>query len=246
MLPVPGLISLKPFLLVSGEAQCVVMLDAAMLRPLEQAAPHRLARLSPTAAPQRRLEYLASRAAADALLKANGCARREVESGPDRAPLWPAGFTGSITHSLKLACVVVRPAALCKSIGIDAQDLLEPQAVADVSEHCILPEELKCGASPGLSHRETSTLLFCAKEAFFKCVYPLVGQHFAYRDAQVQAVDVASGRLQVRIVNSPGPRLPAGFVLAGSVFFALGHAFTAFELPAGARCAAALQAPTGV
>lgn len=233
MLSVPGLVALKPFRQFSPQSQCVVRLDAAALGELERAGPHRLARLPAAATPQRRLEYLASRAAAHALLRAQGCAIAEVTSAADRAPRWPAGFTGSITHSPTLACVVVRPAAQCRSLGIDAQDLLDPRSADDVAMRCLRPGELQgSGQVTAMSQREQLTLLFSAKEAFFKCVYPLVGRPFGYLDAQVHALDEASGRLQVRIVDSPGPGLPAGFALAGSFHLAMGHAFTAFELPA--------------
>jgi enterobactin synthetase component D len=96
-----------------------------------------------------------------------------------------------------------------------------------------------------MSERELLTLVLCAKEAFFKCVYPLAGRHFGHLDAQVHAIDPAAGLLQVRIVDSPGPALPAGYNVSGSFRFAIGHAFTAFELGAGGPAASA-QAPTGV
>jgi len=229
---VPGLLDLCPFDLWPPQAQCVIALDPALLAVLKTGAPQRSTGLAAHAAPQRRLEYLASRAGAAALLRAQGAASVEVTNGFDRAPVWPQGFTGSITHSPLLACVAVQPLAACASMGLDAQTILDDEAAIDVSRHCLRADEVRaCVVKEPLCDRTLLTLMFSAKEAFFKCVYPLVRKHFDYTGVQVSSV--ADGRVHVRVLDSPGDHLPAGFMLEGTFQLAQGHAFTAFELRAG-------------
>ena len=238
----PELIALRPFDLFAAHEQCVVRLDPADGDRLARDAPHRLARLPAAAAPQRRLEYLAARAAAAMLLRSQGSACIEVESEPDRAPIWPRGYTGSITHSALLAAVVVRATAPGASVGIDAQPLLDRAEASEVAGRCIHPGELAdCVRRSGLSDQQVTTLLFSAREAFFKCVDPAAQRQLWHLDVRVSALDLGSGRFELWVLNAPTPGLPAGQSLTGSFSFGSGHAFTAFEMPG-----AGLQAPTGV
>ena len=56
--------------------------------------------------PRRRAEYLAGRRAAQAALLEHGVAACDIGTGGDRAPAWPEGYTGSITHSVRMAAAV--------------------------------------------------------------------------------------------------------------------------------------------
>lgn len=231
----PARIGLQPFGLYTAQEQCVVWLDPADCGPLAAAAPQRLERLPASAAPQRQLEYLAARAAAAALLEAQGSACIEVGTGLNREPMWPRGFTGSITHSPDIAGVVAVRALPGMSIGIDTQALLDPAAAAEVASRCVHPAELH---ACGVSRQVLLTLLFSAREAFFKCVYPLAQYRLDFLDVQVGSIDAEGGRLRVCVSKSPAPGLPVGFALTGSFSVALSHVFTAFELRVP-------QAPTG-
>jgi 4'-phosphopantetheinyl transferase EntD len=118
----------------------------------------------------RRCEFAAGRAAAAQALSAFGVAD-PVPAGPDRAPIWPTGLSGSITHTREVALAIVVQGG---TVGID----LEPEGAAtpDLWPEILLPEELPLAeATPALA-----TAIFCAKEAVYKAQYPTTRLLFGF------------------------------------------------------------------
>ena len=60
----------------------------------------------PGAIPRRQTEFSAGRAAARAAMTSLGFAAAAIPAAPDRAPVWPPGITGSISHSAT-ACLAI-------------------------------------------------------------------------------------------------------------------------------------------
>jgi enterobactin synthetase component D len=58
-------------------------------------------------------------------------------------------------------------------------------------------------------------LVFSAKEAVFKCLYPIVGRYFGYEDVRVVSLVVDSGTFGVRLDTPLSSEFPAGTVLEG-------------------------------
>ena len=114
----------------------------------------------------RRREFAAGRAAAAQAMAVLG-EQGEVGVGDDRAPIWPDGLSGSITHTRDIALAVVQRGG---AIGID----LEPECsvTPDLWPEILLPGEM---AKPA-----DATAIFCAKEAVFKAQYPLTRQMFGF------------------------------------------------------------------
>ena len=71
----------------------------------------------------RRLEYLAGRLAAYAALQSAGM-EQPIVGRQDRAPVWPAGFCGSISHSAGLAVAIAARSHHWRAIGIDIEACL--------------------------------------------------------------------------------------------------------------------------
>jgi 4'-phosphopantetheinyl transferase EntD len=119
------------------------------------------------AVPKRRYEFAAGRACARRALEQLGCPPAPMLSGPDRRPLWPAGFVGSLSHSHTSALAVVARAHDLVSLGVDLEgdQELDPQLWRLIATPAELP-----GAT-GLSMKR----LFCAKEAAFKCWFAAGG-----------------------------------------------------------------------
>lgn len=118
----------------------------------------------------RLLAALGGRLCAERALAELGEPCPQVGRGADGAPIWPAGWRGSITHSRKRVAAVVGPAAQWQALGLDSEALLDPPAAAEVLAMCGCAAERARLAEPadrawfGLR----ATLLFCAKEAWFK------------------------------------------------------------------------------
>lgn len=123
------------------------------------------------ARPARRREFAAGRAAARAALRRLGQAPCAIVMGADRAPVWPCGVHGSITHSARTALAVVSRDMRLQGLGLD----MEP---ASPLEAALWPEiatesELRwIACHPAAERGLWARALFCAKEAAYKAQYP--------------------------------------------------------------------------
>jgi 4'-phosphopantetheinyl transferase EntD len=113
------------------------------------------------AVPHRQAEFAAGRQAARSALAALGHAPVALPMGPDRAPIWPAGIAGSISHASGLAVAVVRQGA---PLGIDIED--DAPLPEDLWPTLTSPEE-RAAFPPGDIGRQVRRV-FAAKEALFK------------------------------------------------------------------------------
>ena len=82
------------------------------LRPVEAIAVAR-------AVPKRVAEFAAGRRAARRALDSIGREAVDLPAGPNRAPVWPEGVTGSITHDGDLALAAVALLGEVRSLGLD-------------------------------------------------------------------------------------------------------------------------------
>lgn len=179
----------------------------------------------------RRHEYLLARRCAGELLRQAGAPVAWVGSRADRAPDWPAGFAGSITHGAGLVAVAVGRGS---GVGIDVEALLGEADRLHVETSCLTPaERQRLEPLPQAGQVALATLLFSAKEAFFKCLYPAVRCWFDFLDAEAVAVDPAgegvSGRLRLRLLKHLAAGFGAGYELEGTFRFEQGRVFVAFE-----------------
>jgi 4'-phosphopantetheinyl transferase EntD len=113
------------------------------------------------AVPHRLDEFAAGRQAARTALAALGHPAVALPMGPDRAPIWPEGISGSISHAAGLAVAVVRPGA---PLGVDVED--DSPLPEDLWSTLTSPAE-RATLPPGDTGRQVRWL-FAAKEALFK------------------------------------------------------------------------------
>lgn len=74
-----------------------------------------------------------------------------------------------------------------------------------------------------------TTIAFSAKESFFKGVFPAVGHYFDFSAVQVSHIDVASGRLDLTLMEELCPELPEGRSLPlGFTFISTSTVATSF------------------
>ncbi|WP_181167477.1 hypothetical protein [Mesorhizobium sp. B2-6-5] len=72
--------------------------------------------------PARRREFRAGRLYVRQALRGLGIPETVIPIGPDRAPIWPTGVVGSISHNRSLCAVAVGLSADYRSIGIDIEE----------------------------------------------------------------------------------------------------------------------------
>lgn len=133
----------------------------------------------------RRSEFLAGRLAAELALEALGCPpnRLYIDSSPDRMPVWPLPYVGSISHTDTWAIAIATSAETYASVGVD---LVESGSVPPALGNMLAgPREDMAYAAPGLMI-DSPAVLFAAKEAIFKAVFPVLRTYFDFTDVSLQ------------------------------------------------------------
>lgn len=140
---------------------------------------------------KRQAEYFYGRLCARAALQAHGCPG-DVGTGPMRAPTWAGGMVGSITHGRRLAAAVALPAGSCQGIGIDFEDVATPQACDALRSSVVSPQEVALleQFSIHLHPDVLLTLIFSAKESFFKATSAAVGRYFGFDAIVLRDIDL--------------------------------------------------------
>ena len=167
---------------------------------------------------KRRAEFSTVRACARQALAELGVPPAPILPGPRRAPQWPAGVVGSMTH-----CTGYRAAAVARTervvgLGIDAE--LDEPLPDGVLELIARPEELDhltdlAARQPGHWDR----LLFSIKESVYKTWFPLTGEWLDFAGASVR-ID-AAGRFRAAL-QVPGPLVAGREITAFDGVFAIG------------------------
>lgn len=147
-----------------------------------------------------------------------------IPRGEDRAPIWPAGFVGSISHTDSWCAAAVARAEDIRAVGID----LEPATPLKESlwRRVCTPKErdwLHELPEPGL----TGKIVFSAKEAVYKCQYPITSMFLGFHAVEVELGD---GSFQVVFQQEAGEFRP-GDVMSGRYLVEEGLVATACELP---------------
>lgn len=167
------------------------------------------------AIPRRQREYAAGRQAARRAMAAIGWPASPVPSAPDRSPVWPTGLTGSIAHTRSACVAVVARSEGVAAIGIDLEDdqPLSPDLWPTI---CTPAERAFLCARPREQWGALATRLFAAKEAVYKCQYPLTGRMLDFQDVHVvlDPEGVRSG-FDALIVSPVAPQHLRGWLLAG-------------------------------
>lgn len=111
-----------------------------------------------------------------------------VARGPDRQPTWPAGFTGSITHTRGWCLAAAAPTGTIASIGVDAEVI---DRVSDrVARRILTPRDEATIAAGGSERgRFGAAVIFAAKEAFYKAHHQLEPRYLGFGAISVEIGD---------------------------------------------------------
>jgi enterobactin synthetase component D len=187
------------------------------------------------AARKRQAEFLAGRHCVREALHVlrHPSADLAVPSGPHDEPIWPAGIVGSITHTRRFASAAVARRAHARAIGIDLEDIVSEQCAQQLEGRVAGRSEIaSLVAATGWTFATAFTLVFSAKEAIFKCLYPEVRHYFDFHVAWVSGVDPERGSFSAQLLQTLTPSLVSGYAIQG-MFACDGTAvFSAVVLPA--------------
>jgi len=143
-----------------------------------------------SAVKKRQAEYVAGRYLAKRCLSALGGTEADVGISQHRAPLWPKGMIGSISHSSNKAICVVKQCDLPEQgIGIDIEQCLTDSIATSIKKTIINEAEQALLIKQDTDFSTGLTLVFSAKESLFKALYPQVRAYFDFLDAEVIAIE---------------------------------------------------------
>lgn len=152
---------------------------------------------------KRREEFLTGRTCARAVLRRLGVPDQPVLRRENRAPLWPEGVVGSITHTEGFCAAAVANACDVFSLGIDVErgrgvsrELFDYVATRSEQERF-----------QGLE--DWATILFSIKESVFKCLNPPTGVWLEFHDVEV--LELADGSYRARV-----PKIADGVEFEGA------------------------------
>jgi len=169
------------------------------------------------AAPRRRDEFAAGRAAARGALATLAIAPVPIPRAPDRRPLWPNGIIGSISHTDGIAAAIVGHDQTTASVGLDIEG--DAPLKKELRKYILTRSEAAARkARPLVANSSRCKATFAAKEALFKAIYPITGQFFGFLDANVDLHE--SGNWTATLCNT-APALPASMVISGGKWAAV-------------------------
>lgn len=156
----------------------------------------------------------AARIVARQLLAQLGHSDWPVRKSASGAPEWPAGIVGSLSHDARLAVAVVAMRRDYVALGIDVEpaEALPPELLEIVAT----PRERADVARDPFHGR----LLFAAKEAVYKAVYPLDQTFLEHHDVEIDLVRrlaaVRNGRTVELRFSAAGHLIVLAFLCAGA------------------------------
>ncbi|TVP73058.1 MAG: phosphopantetheinyl transferase [Rhodobacteraceae bacterium] len=165
----------------------------------------------------------AGRQAAREAMAQLGLIPRPVLQGIDLAPVWPAGLTGSITHTDTACLAVVTDAPEIAALGIDLEPAtaLEPSLWPVV---CTMPE-MNWLARLGPTQRGNfAQLILCAKHAVYKAQFQISRTELDFQAVGLD-IDLQASRFTARFNCAlpgfaPETELPGRFAILSSAFVA--------------------------
>ena len=123
----------------------------------------------------------------------------------DGAPVWPSGLTGCISHSKGICSVVIaKSQSNTNAVGIDIETLGRLSEAAK-RRICSPAEQQRVEAwaeQTNLKLQHLYTLVFSAKEAFFKYAYPSTRQWLEFKDVELNSIHVDHMELESKRIPS--------------------------------------------
>lgn len=170
---------------------------------------------------KRRREFRAGRHCAHTALAQLGLPYKPILRDERRAPIWPPGYLGTISHCQDYCLAACCVAGSIQGLGID----VEPLAPLKPGLGNYIQSELETRfleTHPEIPER----LIFSAKESLFKCFYPLVKRYFGFHavELMIDPINQSFGFIETGEIQL---KLPRGFVFSGHYLTTHSHLFTA-------------------
>jgi len=176
----------------------------------------REAALVARAVDKRKNEFATARVLARKALARFGVTEFEILHDEKRAPVWPQGIAGSLSHCRTRAFAAIGRRDEIGTLGIDVED--RATLSEDLWSHILLTEErVFLQTVPEAIRGRLALVIFSAKESLYKAQYPRSRTFMDFADLRVSFVQsdgAVSGTLACEFQCTVGP-FPAGTVVTG-------------------------------
>lgn len=178
------------------------------------------------ASPERLAEFRTARSCAREALRTLGEPMISIPVGADRAPVWPAGIVGSITHCVGYRAAVVAKREHVLSVGVDA----EPDAPLPPGVARAIFTVGEAAATRGLpAGINWDRLLFSAKESLFKLQAHLEPGH------RIEITQVLADGTIRTTPGPPGAHIDAGWIIGPGLIVTAATAHRVHQRPGTAQ-----------
>ena len=152
------------------------------------------------AVPSRQLEFAAGRAVARTAMRGLGVTPCALPAGEDRAPIWPVGVVGTISHTATACAAVVAHAGDWRGLGVDIEDAA-PLNQELVSAIC---SDRELDRIKGRDQLRLAKLIFSAKEAAYKAQYPISKLLFGFYHLDI-TLNISDGSFTATFLKPAAP-----------------------------------------
>ena len=178
---------------------------------------------------QRRHEFSTGRYLCRRLMSSMGLGNdQRIPVGANRAPVWPPGVVGSISHTRDLCIAMLAPSDRYDGVGVDLEEM--SRVSDEVWTYVATEPERDLLGAAALGRRELTTALFSTKEAVFKAVHPLSDEFLEFGHVTI-AFDWSAGTFTACCGAHPKSERYARHG-RGLFKVASDHVFAAFVIPA--------------
>ncbi|OWO79792.1 4-phosphopantetheinyl transferase [Photorhabdus luminescens] len=164
---------------------------------------------------KRRAEYLTARYCARQLLAQLGQPEFNLISGNDRAPIWPEGICGSVSHSTYCAIVLAAPQINNRLIGVDVEAIVDRQNIDEITKMIVNDREIQLLKHCHLPFEQAFTLAFSVKESLYKALYPQVKRFFGFEAAEITALSLENNEITLVLRETLTHHYPTGTIFRG-------------------------------
>ncbi|MCP4986398.1 MAG: 4'-phosphopantetheinyl transferase superfamily protein [Colwellia sp.] len=137
----------------------------------------------------------------------------DIPIGHNRAPVWPVGLQGSLTHTGNKGISAIAKHKVNYYLGIDIEEKLSEASRKEI-ENLICCQNEAERLQPSFEDKEALvTFVFSAKESLFKALYPYVEVYFDFLDAEV--ITLEEYRFEIKLVKSINSSYVSGMIFKG-------------------------------
>ncbi|KAB8312254.1 4'-phosphopantetheinyl transferase superfamily protein [Erwinia endophytica] len=168
---------------------------------------------------KRRAEYLASRVCARFALSLMGIDNFVLSNDVTRAPVWPLGIIGSLSHTQHRVCLLLAQATCRKLLGVDCEQLISSNTADDIQKMIISEKEKAVLQRSGLPFTHALTIAFSIKESLYKAIFPSLREFMDFTSAEIVDCAPAASTIVLRLTRHFSTDFPAGRLFRGHVQF---------------------------